>query len=388
MIQTYSLASFLALMMFATACAAADGPPKPGKYWVFVGTYTSAQNPGLHLLQVDTATGDTKYIGVVAEIQNPTFLAVDAEQKHLYAAGEVGNFQGKPAGFVSAFSLDRKTGQLKALGSQSSGGRGPCHVSVDAQGKNVLVANYSGGSIAALPLNDDGSLKEPSSFIQHTGKGPNPRRQEAPHAHGIYPAPSGDLLLVPDLGLDKIMLYRLDSKLGQLKPNDPAAGNAAPGAGPRHLAFNPSKNLVYCVNEMASTVTTFAFDPAKGSLTATASISTLPPDFKDPTTTAEIFMHPNGKFLYASNRGHDSIAVFAIDPATGALSAKGQTPTGGKQPRNFAIDPTGRWLLAANQQSNNIVVFSINPETGELKAAGTQLAVPSPVCLVFVPVEP
>ena len=387
MSQLHLLVSFFALAMFATTCLAADAPAAPGKYWVFVGTYTSPTNPGIHLLQMDTATGETKYVGIAAEIQNPTFLTVDAQRKHLYAIGEIGNFQGKSAGAVSAFTLDSKTGKLTAQGSQSSGGQGPCHVSMDPAGKNVLVANYGGGSVAVLPINDDGSLKAPSCFIQHTGSGPNPKRQQGPHAHGIYPAPTGDLVLVPDLGLDKVMIYRLDSKLGELKPNTPPSGSPAPGAGPRHLAFNPTKNLVYCVNELDSTVTTFSFDPAKGTLTATAAISTLPADFKDPTTTAEIFVHPNGKFLYASNRGHDSIAVFAIDPATGQLTAKGQTPSGGKQPRNFAIDPTGRWLLAGHQQTNNIVVFAINAETGELKATGTQLNVPAPVCLVFVPVD-
>ncbi len=387
MANILALAALLSFAITAIVAPQATAADKTNRYWVFVGTYTSPTNPGIHLLQLDAGTGQVQYVGVAATIQNPTFLAVDAANKCLYAVGEISRFEGKPAGAVSAFAIDRQTGSLKALGNQSSGGPGPCHVSLDRQNRNVLVANYGGGSVAVLPVNVDGSLKPASSFIQHTGKGPNPRRQEAPHAHGIYPAPSGDRVLVPDLGLDKVLVYRLDTALGTLTPNDPPAGITAPGAGPRHIAFHPTRNLVYCVNELDSTVTTFAYDPTSGSLTATGNISTLPAGFKDPTTTAEIFVHPNGKFVYASNRGHDSIAVFEVDGSTGRLSAKGHTPTGGQQPRNFNIDPTGRWLLAANQKTGNILVFGINSETGELKATGTELKAPSPVCLVFVPVS-
>ena len=299
----------------------------------------------------------------------------------LFAIGEIGNFGGKPAGAVSSFAVEPKTGLLTLLNQQPSGGTGPCHVGVDRTGRNALVANYGGGSVACLPIQDDGRLGPPSSVMQHFGSGSNPQRQQGPHAHSIYLSADNHIALAADLGLDKILLYRFDAAAGKLTLNRPAWVASAPGAGPRHLAFHPQGAYVYAINELNSTVTAYSYDAARGSLAPLQSVSTLPQGFEGSNTTAEVQIHPSGKFLYGSNRGHNTIAIFAIDGETGKLRPLGHQSVQGKTPRSFSIDPTGRWLVAANQDSNNVVVLRIDPETGGLQPTGQSVDIAAPVCV-------
>jgi len=299
----------------------------------------------------------------------------------------LGTFQGKKAGSVSAFSIDRATGRLDLLNQVSSGGPGPCHLVLDATGKWVLVANYGGGSVALLPIQGNGALGEAVSFHQHQGSSLNPQRQEGPHAHGVTLDAANRVAIVPDLGLDRLMIYRLDAVNGRLTPNDPPHAAVKPGSGPRHLAFAPDYKHAYGINELSSTITVYAYDSAGGSLAEVQTLSTLPDGFDGDNSTAEIEVHPTGKFVYGSNRGHDSIAVFARDLQRGTLERVANVPTQGKAPRNFAIDPTGAWLWAANQGSDNLVLFRIDPERGLLQPAGVTVDIGSPVCVQYVPLD-
>ncbi|HJS09091.1 MAG TPA: lactonase family protein, partial [Pirellulales bacterium] len=249
----------------------------------------------------------------------------------------------------------------------------------------VLVANYGGGSVAVLPIDKDGRLRPASSFVQHKGSSVNPKRQEAPHAHSINVDPAGAFAVVADLGLDKVLVYRFDAAAGTLTANDPPHATVSPGAGPRHFAFHPSGRFAYVINEMNSTVTAFAYDAKKGTLSEIDTKSTLPGP-QQGNSTAEVQVHPSGKFLYGSNRGHNSLAIFRIDEKTGALTAAGHQLTGGRTPRNFGIDPTGKFVLAANQGSDSVVVFRVDQETGKLEETGQSIKVPTPVCVKFLPV--
>ncbi|MBE3100080.1 MAG: lactonase family protein [Planctomycetes bacterium] len=347
---------------------------------VYVGTYTGPKSKGIYQLRLDLATGALGQPELAAEVERPSFLAIHPNRQFLYAVSESG---GK-TGALSAFAIAPDTGKLAFLNKQATGGAGPCYVTVDREGRAALAANYGSGSICAMPIIAGGQLAEAAAVIQHTGSGPNPKRQAGPHAHCIDLDPAGRFALVADLGLDKILVYRFDPARAALTPNDPPAAPVAPGAGPRHIAFHPGGKFVYVINEMASTVTAFTYDAARGTLSELGTVPTLPADFKGSSSTAEIEVHPSGKFLYGSNRGHDSIALFAVGP-DGRLKALGHQPTQGKSPRHFAIDPTGAWLLAANQGSDTIVVFRIDPETGSLSATGATASVPSPVCVKFVP---
>lgn len=384
---------FLSLVLlgfagFLTLHGAARADEKaPSRLRVYVGTYTQGTgSEGIYLLELDLASGALTSKGAVASLVNPSFLAIAPNRRFLYAVNEVGNFGGKKTGAVTAFAIDPATGKLTQLNQQSSVGDGPCHITVDREGRNVLIANYGGGSVAVLPIGEDGKLKEASSFIQHTGHSVNKQRQAAPHAHSINLGPAGRFAFAADLGLDKVLVYRFDAAEGKLTPNDPPAASVAPGAGPRHFAFHPSGKYAYVINEMHSTVTGFAYDADRGVLREIQTISTLPEGFKGNTSTAEVQVHPSGKFLYGSNRGHDSLAIFRLDPATGRLTAAGHQ-TGIRVPRNFGIDPTGRYLLAAHQAGNKVQAFRINPESGALTAVGEPVALPAPVCVKMVPVE-
>jgi 6-phosphogluconolactonase len=377
----------LAVVIFPVITAAySQGTAKGSAEWLmYVGTYTNQPkqpSKGIYAYRFQ-ASGKFTPIGAVAETSNPTFLVVDRGGKFLYAANEDSTYEGKPAGSISAFAVDAASGQLKLLNVVSSGGPGPCHVSMDQTGKWLFAANYAGGSLAVFPVHADGSLGAASTFIQHKGSSVDPARQTAPHAHSVYISPNNRFLLVGDLGLDHVMVYRFDAAKGTLTPNQPPFAAVAPGSGPRHLAFAKDGKFVYVLSEMAATVTVFRYDAGAGRLEQTQSISMLPADYKGLKSGAEIFVHPNGKFLYASNRGHDSIAVFRIDTGSGALTSAGQVSTQGKTPRNFAIDPTGAFLLAANQDSGSIVVFRIDQTTGALTPTGDVLKVPAPVSLVF-----
>ena len=352
---------------------------------VYVGTYTGSGSKGIYVCRMDTATGSLTPTGDVAETKNPSFLAIHPNGRSLYAVSEIADYGRKPTGGVSAFAIDRRTGGLTPLNQRASHGRGPCHVSVDATGKSVLVANYGSGSLAVLPIAGDGRLEEASDTVQHEGGSVNASRQKGPHAHSITLDPANRFAFAADLGIDKVMIYRLDASRGKLTPGDPPWAKVAPGAGPRHFAFHPSAKYAYVINELDSTMTAFAYNASTGALTEIETLSTLPADWQGKNSCADVHVHPNGKFLYGSNRGHDSIAIYAIDPATGRITPRGHTSTRGKAPRNFNIDPTGTFLLAANQDTDNIVTFRIDAQSGSLSFTGQELELPKPVCIRFLP---
>jgi 6-phosphogluconolactonase len=355
------------------------------RYWLYVGTYTSKKSKGIYLYEWHT-DGKLRGHGLAAESVNPSFLAVHPSRRFLYAVGEVGSLGGKRTGGVRAFAMDTATGKLQFLNEQPSAGAGPCHLVVDTAGRHVLVANYSGGTVAVLPIAADGRLAEPTCVIQHQGKSVNPKRQEAPHPHSVNLDASGRFAIVADLGLDRVYVYRYDAERGELKANDPPFASVAPGAGPRHFAFHPSGKFAYVINELANTVTAFRWDGSQGTLQEIETVSTLPKDFQGTSYTAEVLVHPSGEWLFGSNRGHDSISVFRIDTQTGKLTGVGQFRDGIRWPRNFNIDPSGRFVLVASEHGDNIVIFELNPKTGELKRTAVEENVPTPVCLKFVPV--
>jgi len=378
---TQQLLCAVGLALALVVCAAdVANAAAPQAVRVYVGTYTGAKSKGIYQVRLDLATGALGEPELAGEVANPSFLAIHPTNKFVYAVSEAG---GKDA-TVSAFAVAPETGKLTFLNKQPTRGNGPCYVSVDKTGKAALAANYGSGSVCAMPIGAGGELGEATAFIQHTGSGPNAARQKGPHAHCIDLTPDNRFTLVCDLGLDKIFVYRLDAAKATLTPNDPPSASVAPGAGPRHVAFHPSGKFVYVINEMAGTVTAFTYDAARGAMTEFQTVPTLPADFKGNSSTAEIVVHPSGKFLYGSNRGHDSIAIFAV-AEDGRLTPRGHQSTLGKTPRCFGIDPTGVWLVAANQGSDNVVAFRIDAETGGLKPAGAPVMVGSPVCVKFMP---
>ncbi len=350
---------------------------------VFIGTYTGARSQGIYTARFDADSGRLSSPELAAEAANPTFLAISPNGRFLYAANEVGNFGGKRSGAVSVFRIDRETGKLTLLNQQPSAGSGPCHVAVDKTGNCVLVANYGSGSVAAFTVATDGRLSGPGFQVQHHGSSINSQRQEGPHAHFITADPANRFALACDLGLDQVLVYRLDARQGTLKPNEPPAAPVTPGAGPRHLAFDPNGRWVYVINELDSTLSSFEYAARKGALTLIESVSTLPQGYQGKSYCAEVEVHRSGKFLYGSNRGHDSIALFSIEPKTGKAKLVSCEPTRGKTPRHFALDPSGKWLLVENQDSNDIFVFRVEQETGRLEPVGERTEVGSPVCLVF-----
>ena len=351
---------------------------------VYVGTYTSRGSEGIYLYRLDLSSGALQSIGKAASVQNPSFLALDPQGHTLYAVNEVDEHAGQPGGAVGAFAVDPRTGALTFLNQQPSHGTGPCHVCVDQTGRFVLVANYTSGSASVLPVQDDGRLGEATDVVQHHGSGVDPRRQEGPHAHSVTLDPTNRYAFVADLGLDKIMIYRLDRAHGKLVPNDEPWARLHAGAGPRHLAFHPSGRYVYAINELDSTFTAFACDATRGALQELQTISALPEGFAGTSYCADVHVHPSGRFLYGSNRGHDSMAIMAIDEDTGTLTPLGHEPTQGQTPRNLAIDPTGTYLLAANQNTDTIVTFRIDQETGQLTPTGHVTQVSMPVCIKMV----
>ena len=376
------LTILLAVIFAATVAHAVDY-----QYLLFVGTYTDKGSKGIYAYRFDTVTGGTDSIGLVAETANPSFLAVDPNHKYLYAVNEVDNFQGEHAGAVSAYAIDRGTAKLTFLQQVPSLGADPAHLSVDKTGRYLLVANYTSGNIAVFPIGNDGRLGPRTAFVQHTGSSVNKDRQAGPHAHEIQVSNDNHFVLTADLGLDELLVYRFDPKTGGLTANNPAFAKVSPGSGPRHFSMAPSGKFVYLVNEMSSTVTVYSFDPSSGRLSELQTISTLPADFKGESTTAEIATDAAGKFLYASNRGDDSIAIFAINAKSGELSLVDRVKTGGREPRHFTLDPSGNWLFAENQNSNDIRVFRVDAKSGRLTPTANTLQVNSPVCIVFVPIQ-
>jgi len=346
----------------------------------FSGGYTSPNGgKGIYAYRYDTASGALKAAGLAVETASPSFLAVDEAGRFLYAVNETDR------GMVSSFSIDRAAGKLTLISQVSSKGGGPCHLALDATGRWLAVANYGTGSVAVLPVGSDGKLGEAAAFDQHHGSGVNRARQAGPHAHEAVFSPDNRYLLVPDLGLDQILIYHFNAAKGTITPNDPPFAVVAPGSGPRHLAFAPNGKIVYVLSEMASTVTAFRYDAARGELESFQTVSALPDHFTGSSTTAEIAVNAAGSAVYASNRGHDSIALFHIEPELHTLMAPEHTPTLGKTPRHFTLDPDGKFLVVSNQASGNIVVFRVHPHTGELTPTKHMpVEQPSPVCVVFV----
>jgi 6-phosphogluconolactonase len=372
------------LRLIPVLCAAATAFAAGSPMLMYIGTYTGPKSKGIYVYRFDPASGRVTPIGLAAETPSPSFLAAHPNGRYVYAVNEVNNFEGQRGGSVAAFSVDASSGKLTAINRVSSRGSGPCHLSVDKTGKLLAVANYGSGSEAAFPVNNDGSLGEATWFLQHEGSSVDQKRQRGPHAHCAVFSPDNRFLAVADLGLDRILISRVGAD-GKLQPNNPPYGTVKPGSGPRHFAFHPGGRWAYVINEMASTITAFDWNAKDGVLKEIATISTLPADFKGENTTAEIEVHPNGKFVYGSNRGHDSIAVFAIDQKNGTLTPVEYVSTDGHTPRGFKIDPSGKYLVAGNQDSNNFVVFAVDGKTGRLKSTGRKFEVGSPVSVVFVP---
>jgi len=361
-------------------------------YIAYVGTYTTSgdwrgetTSKGIYSFRYDAKTGELTAVELAVEALDPSFVAVHPNGKYLYAVNEIGKTAGEKSGTLSAYSIHAKSGKLTRLNTVPSGGSGPCYLSFDKTGHYVFAANYNGGSVSVHPIALDGRLMPATSVVSHQGSGPDKERQEGPHAHWIGVSPDNRFVLVADLGLDEVRIYRFDVKKGSLNPNDPAFVRVEPGTGPRHVAFHPNGPFAYLVTEMGAEVTAFAYNAQQGALAPLQTISTLPEDYTGPKEDAEIAVHPNGKFLYVSNRGHDSIAIFAIDPAKGTLTSLGTVSTQGKTPRFFTIDPAGENLLVANQISHTIVVFKIDPATGQLTPTGKPVEVQAPTSIAFVP---
>jgi 6-phosphogluconolactonase len=353
---------------------------------VYIGTYTVPNSKGIYVSRLDTEKGTLSPAELAAETPSPSFLAVHPTERYLYAVNETNTFTDETGG-VSAFAIDRTTGKLQALGQQSSEGSGPAHLTVDKGGRNVLVANYGGGSVAVLPINaKDGKLKPGSALMQHKGHSVNQSRQSEPHAHSITTDPSGRFVYVADLGLDWIVIYQLDERKGLLALNEPPNAKVEPGAGPRHFSVHPSGRFGYVINELNCTVTAFTRETNDGGLTQLQTVSALPSNaqMQQGFSGAELEIHPSGRYLYTSIRGHNSISVFSIDENTGRLTYVDSTSTQGDTPRGFGIDPQGKYLLAGNQNSNSVVVFRIDSSTGKLTPTGSKIDVGSPVCIKFV----
>jgi 6-phosphogluconolactonase len=389
-----SLLLLLAVVFLICGISSAAGK----KYILYVGTYTGAESKGIYGFAYDAASGKVDPLGLMAKTDNPSFLTVDSANKFLYAVNEVHDYQDAASGGVTAFAMDRKSGALSELNEVASRGADPCYIAFDKTGKYLLIANYTGGNVAVIPVSLDGRLKDASSVLNDDGPlGPNKDRQSAPHAHWIEASARNRFAYVSDLGLDRVFIYKFDEASGSLTRGDPAKGSPsagkdsfsatlAPGTGPRHVAFSLNGNFMYVLGELDSTVTVFA-NQAKQTYRSIQKISAIPASFSGLNEPAEIVLHPSGKFLYTSNRGDDSIAVFAVNGKSGKLRLVQRVSSGGKAPRHFAIDPLAKHLLAANEDSGNIVEFTIDPATGKLTTTGEIAKVASAVCLIFVPVD-
>jgi 6-phosphogluconolactonase len=366
----------------------ATRPIEPADTLVYVGTYTGEKSQGIYVYRFRTqgraeASGVTlEPLGLAVEVANPSFLELDAKRRLLFAVNEVQDVNGYRGGAVSAFKIEPE-GELTLINYQSTKGAGPCHLALDRTGRFVLAANYGGGSVVVVPVGEDGKLGQASDFVQHEGKSVNPDRQEGPHAHHVALDPSNRFALVCDLGLDQVLVYRFDAERGKLAPNDPPHAKLKPGAGPRHLAFHPQGKFVYVINELDSTITAFAFDSERGALSELDTVSTLAPSFEGENTTAEIAVHPSGKFLYGSNRGADNVAIYTIDSDTGKLAYVGEQSTGGQTPRHFELDGQGEHLIMANQSSDTMRVCRVDGDSGRLEPIGGLVECPTPVCGKF-----
>lgn len=374
------------LTLFLTIASSGPRPARAepgaaGAVTVFVGTYTGTGSKGIYRFEFDPDSGEAGAPRLAAETTSPSFLAIDRAGRFLYAVNEVESFRGQPGGTVSAFAIDPKDGALTALNTEPTGGGGPCHLVVDKAGRHVLAANYGGGSVVVLAVGADGRLGDRTAFVQHKGSSVDPGRQKEPHAHSINLDAANAFAFVADLGLDKVLVYKFDPGAGTLTPNDPAAAATPPGSGPRHFAFHPTGKYAYAINELNSTVTAWTYD--RGRLTDLQTITTLPAGFRGENYPAEVQVHPSGRFLYCSNRGHNSIAAYTIDPDTGKLTFVETEGQGVKNPRAFGIDPTGAFLIVANQDADSLAVFRIDLKTGALTPTGRTVKVSKPVCVKF-----
>jgi 6-phosphogluconolactonase len=357
------------------------------KMFVYVATDTHDKQASIYIYRLNASSGALEFVGIAGGVESPFFLAFHPQGRFLYTINATQQPDGAFVGMASAFAIDPDTGMLSLLNEQRVPGAFPCYITVDRTGQCALVANYVSGCIVALPILPDGTLGPASDHIQHQGSSIDPQRQEGPHAHCIVIDPTERYAFAADLGLDKILCYRLDVQRAKLTPNDVPWAQVKPGSGPRHLAFHPSGRFAYVINELNSTMVAFAYDASRGVLTELQTIRTIPEDFTETNYCADVHVSPSGKFLYGSNRGHDSIVTFRIAEDTGRLTYLGCEPSQGKWPRNFALDPSGNYLLAANQNSDNLVVFRIDPETGQPLATGHVVQVPKPVCVKVLPVS-
>ncbi len=368
------------------AVSGALSPLNAEQYLVFVGTYTGPKSQGIYAYRLDAASGVVESLGLAAASTNPSFLAIHPDGRHLYAVNEENRWRGQPGGYVTAYSIDIASGKLHELNQQSTVGEGPCFLTVDRTGKALLAANYGGGSVVSFPIATDGSLSPHASFTQHHGSSVNRARQGEPHAHSINLSPDNRFAFVADLGTDEIRQYAFDADTAGLQPVPARTVKLAPGSGPRHFSFTPDARHAFAINELASTISNFEYSAGNGALRLVQTVSTLPAGYSGDTSTAEVRVHPSGNFVYGSNRGHDTIAGFRLSHE-GVLQPIGHTSTQGKVPRNFNLDPTGKWLWAGNSGTDSIVIFSVNPASGALTPTGQELKVGAPVCIRFVPIK-
>lgn len=376
--QILFLFPVLAGMVFsnATNSIAAEKP------LVFISAFAPGDKGAIHAYEFNPETGELKLVERTTDVEHPFFLAVSPDNKYLYSIHAPGKFGGKDNEYVSAFELQGRTGKLKLLNRQSSLGTASCYLDIDQSGKAVVVANYTTGSIASLPVKKDGSLEEAATFVQHTGSSVNPQRQKEPHAHCSVISPDQKFVFAADLGLDKIMAYQLNSKTAKLTPSPQPFVRTIPGAGPRHLTFHPNGKQLYVINELKNSITEFDYDPKTGTLIEQETISTLPEDFEGTSYCADLKITPDGRFLYGTNRGHDSIAAYRIDD-DGKLSLLEIEPSLGKGPQNLAITADGKYLLCANMPGNNVIVFQIDDQSGKLTPVGDPISIPSPSCIMI-----
>jgi 6-phosphogluconolactonase len=371
-------------LLAAAGCAAVAAGPGAESQRFYVAGRARGKEAGIYRGRLDLATGKVSIAGRAAEAQQPSFLALHPTGRYVYLANAMREFRGEPGGALGAYRIEA-SGDLALLNEQPSRGTSTCHLTVDRTGRHLLAVNYGTGSVIVRAIGDDGRLGDATAFIQHEGHSVDPRRQKGPHAHSVNLDAANRFAFVADLGLDKVMVYRFDAAAGTLAPHDPPWVATEPGFGPRHFAFHPSGRFACVLNEMASSVTAMAYDAAAGVLTPIHTVTMLPEGFDGRNTGAEVTVHPSGRFAYASNRGHDSIAIFRVDEKTGRLTPAGHASTRGKRPRHFAIDPSGRFLLAANRDSNTIVAFRIDAETGALEPTGSTAEVPGAICILMVP---
>ncbi|MDE3259425.1 MAG: lactonase family protein [Gemmatimonadota bacterium] len=354
-----------------------------GHVTVYAGTYTDDRTEGLHILKLNTASGELEAVSKVPDVHNPFFLAADDGARFLYAACAVDEFDGRPGGSIKSFSIDPESGGLELLNEQHAGGDLPCYLSVDRTGRCLLVGNYGSGSVSTLPIDDEGRIEPVVQVVRHEGSGVDAGRQEAPHVHSIVLSPDHRFAFSADLGVDKVMCYELDAPSATIEPTGQVSVSTRAGAGPRHISFHPDGSRAYVINELDSTIAVFDYDAESGSLTERQTLSALPEDYDGENFCADVRVHPSGRFLYGSNRGHDSIVTMSIDGATGELTPLAHEPSCGAWPWNLEFDPAGEFLLAANQRGNAVSCFRIVPDTGELEPAGSPVEVPGAVCVAI-----